>query len=219
MKNRRLILSFLMSALFFQFVTPQSATAHPHGWVDLKSAPIFNDDGFIIGLKQEWLFDDFYSAFILEDIDLSEDIETTNNQLNSLAKENLKNLAEYNYFNDIRADNKPVTLQEVTQYQARLEGFRLSMDFTVGFATPIDPKSQSFQYAIYDPTYYIEILHSENTQAIQTIGKASQSCKSNLIPPNPSEDLMIKMAALDQNQTAGTEIGVHFAEKVVITCD
>jgi len=42
--------------------------AHPHSWIDLETALIFNKDGKIKGLWVGWLFDDYYSAFTLEEI-------------------------------------------------------------------------------------------------------------------------------------------------------
>ena len=48
--------------------TPLKAVAHPHAWIDLRSKILFDDDGRMTGLELEWLFGDFYSAYVLQDV-------------------------------------------------------------------------------------------------------------------------------------------------------
>jgi len=47
-------------------VTP--TVAHPHMWVDLESRVMLHNDGRSIAIQQTWLFDDFFSTAVMEDV-------------------------------------------------------------------------------------------------------------------------------------------------------
>ena len=46
---------------------PLPLAAHPHGWIDLRTEVLVDDAGRVEALRQAWLFDQFYSAFMLDD--------------------------------------------------------------------------------------------------------------------------------------------------------
>jgi ABC-type uncharacterized transport system substrate-binding protein len=72
-------------------------------------------------------------------------------------------------------------------------------------------------YSIFDPTYYVEILHAEIKDVIRLID-APESCKHSLIKPDPNPEMVALAAGLDRNQSAGDTLGAIFADKVLIEC-
>jgi len=46
-----------------------AARAHPHGWIDIRTELLTDDEGRVTGLRQAWLFDELYSAFMLDDLE------------------------------------------------------------------------------------------------------------------------------------------------------
>ncbi|NVK19983.1 MAG: DUF1007 family protein [Methylocystaceae bacterium] len=203
--------------LFLVLGASLPAKAHPHSWIDLETSLIFNEKGQIKGLWVGWLFDDFYSAFTLEETPRNKDGGYSQKSLNDLAEQNLKNLSEYSYFTFIHSDGKAVTFKPVTDYKTYVSKQRLWMEFTVMLENPIDPKAHKIDYAVYDPTYYVEILHAASGDPIQLVGN-TQGCGYRLSMPEPPEELSLMAAMLDQSETAGDGIGVFFAEKVVLSC-
>ena len=73
-------------------------------------------------------------------------------------------------------------------------------------------------YAIYDPTYYIEMVHAETDQAI-TLVNAPGGCRAAMKQPNPDPEQIMLAASLDRTQSAGDGLGRFFAEDVSLTCD
>lgn len=193
------------------------AKAHPHSWIDLETSLIFNEKGEVAGLWVGWLFDDFYSAFTLEETARNKDGGYDQKSLDALAEQNLKNLSEYSYFTFIRADEKAVSMQPVTDYKTYVSKNRLWMEFSVMLEQPLDPKTHKIDYAVYDPTYYVEILHAANGDPVQLVGN-TQGCGYRLKTPEPPEELSLMAAGLDKTETAGDGIGVYFAERVVLSC-
>lgn len=212
---KKLFLAFAFCALVF--ATSPKAHAHPHSWIDLETTLLFNTQGQITGLWVGWLFDDFYSAFTLEETPRNSMGGYTQSSLDDLARQNLKNLSEYSYFTFIHADGKTLPHKEVTDFKTSVTNNRLWMEFTVELETPIDPRTHQVEYAVYDPTYYVEILHTEKGDPIQMVGNVN-GCGYALKSPEPPEELSLMAAALDQDETAGDGIGVSFAERVVLSC-
>ncbi|MBT5298977.1 MAG: DUF1007 family protein [Rhodospirillaceae bacterium] len=62
--DRRAIMLTVACVLVHLLSLSPSARAHPHAWIDLRSTVHLNGDGQIVGIEQEWLFDNFYTVSI-----------------------------------------------------------------------------------------------------------------------------------------------------------
>lgn len=197
-----------------------SAYAHPHAWIDLKSTVKLDDQGRVTAVVLDWMFGLYYSAFILEGVvDAGTPLQQS---LDSIARENLTNLKEFGYFTTIKANGEKQPFADVTQFETAIHDNRLWMRFEIPLATPIDPQTQSFTYAVYDPSYYIEILYAENGQRV-TIdsppeSRTSTACVAKIIAPTPSMEIIGLAASLDQTQSGGDSLGEQFAETVTLSC-
>ena len=203
----------ILAALFAFGAT--SAEAHPHAWIDLKSKVLFDDAGHVRALQLDWIFDDYYTVAIADEIDLSSQIP--DEVWTSIAKRNLTNLIDYDYFTVVKADGVAVDFGEVTRYAGGLQDGRMWMQFEVPLVEPIDPRSQAVSFSVYDPTYYIEIVHLKG-DVITFDGEGSERCQGNIRQPNPTFEQVSLAAAVDVNDSAGDGLGELFAETVVLHC-
>ena len=212
-KDRLAVIAIVISALFV--TTP--AQGHPHAWIDLHSTVLFDADGRVTGLRQIWLFDDFYTLFVLEDLDDDGDGKVEPAKLRQLAARNLGNLKEYSYFTVVRADDRIVGVEPTGEFKTFMREGRLVLIFTLRLAEALDPARTAVSYEIYDPSYYIEVLHvDENPVAFE--GVASAACHYALIEPRPSVEAVAEAVALDRNQTARDGLGAVFAQRIELTC-
>lgn len=212
---RRLTASLLLAlSLALAGLTP-SAKAHPHAWIDLKSTLIFDEDGQIVAVEMYWLFDDFYTAFVLEDIEYATDGKAA--ALIELAGANLENLAEYGYFADFQADGERVTYGPVETYDSGMEGERLWMSFVVPLSRPVDPREERVTFAVYDPTYYIEILYVAEGEKLR-LSPEDTGCTARIQPPNPDPEVVAFAASLGPEESGGDSLGLLFAETVTVEC-
>jgi ABC-type uncharacterized transport system substrate-binding protein len=211
MSKRSLLLGWLAGLLLASDV----ALAHPHAWIDLRSRVVLDDRGRVRGLELDWLFDDFYTAFIADEFVKAG--RPSSEFLVGIAGQNLANLAEYDYFTDVRLDGERLPVGEVTRYETGLRDNRLWLRFEVPLAQPVDPRSGRLTFAVYDPTYYIEVLHLDD-KSIAFSGPGAEECSANIIPPNPSFESVALASALDRGETAGPGLGEVFAETVVVSC-
>lgn len=192
------------------------AGAHPHGWIDVQSTVVFDGEGRITALRLDWLFDDIYSVFVLDEI--ADAGQARDEALRAIARRDLENLREYGYFTDLRIDGTRVETGPVEQYDIGMREERLWLRFTVPLPAPVDPRAHGVTFAVYDPTYFLEVLHVEGTPVILA-GVGAEGCESRLRQPQPTLEAIGLAASLDQTQSAGDTLGEVFAEWVTVTCE
>ncbi|MCB9946610.1 MAG: DUF1007 family protein [Rhodospirillaceae bacterium] len=192
------------------------AAGHPHGWIDVQSTVVFDGAGRITALSLDWLFDDIYSVFILDG--LPADGEARGAALREIARQDLENLREYGYFTDLRVDGARVETGMVDEFDTGLRDERLWLRFTVPLQTPVDPRADAVTFAVYDPTYFLEVLHVEETPVILA-GAGTAGCSARVRQPAPTLEAIGLAASLDRSESAGDTLGEVFAQWVTITCE
>ena len=197
-------------------VPVRTAAAHPHAWIDMTVQVIFDPAGDVSGLRENWLLDEFYTAFALEGMD-AKGTGPTQAAIDDLMKGNMNNLAEYNYFTKVEHAGKEVAFAPITEMSSHLENGRLLMSFVVPFKQAVSLSDGSLDYRIFDPTYYIEVLHAQQDDAIQLQG-APAGCTFRMITPRPSIEDIARAARLDQTQSGGDGLGILFSERVEVYC-
>ncbi len=207
---------FLIACCFLLLAPLRPAVAHPHVWVDVDVRILFDDAGNITGLEQTWLFDDFYTAYAVEGTDEDGDGKPDPDKLEVIMKENMKHLKVYSYFTEITSDEKLLPINPVTEMSTRMQENRLEMTFTTALQDPT-PAAEKIAYAIFDPTYYVEMLHTENENPVTLVG-APEGCRTELKAPNPDPDSVARAAMLDASQRGETGLGQFFTERVSLIC-
>jgi ABC-type uncharacterized transport system substrate-binding protein len=203
------------AALAAALVEADNALAHPHSWIDLRSRVIMNGEGRVAALELDWLFDDLYTAFIAQEF--AKQDRPPSEFLPEVANTYVSQLAEDDYFTDVRLNGERLALGEPSRAESGLRDRRLWLRFKVPLVEPVDPDSGRLTFAVYDPTYYIEILYREG-KPVAFSGPGAESCVGRIIPPNPSFEAVALASALDPTQSGGDGLGELFAETVVIEC-
>lgn len=191
--------------------------AHPHAWIDMRTAMVFDDRGRVAALRVDWLFDEIYSLYSTEELDDDGDGRPDDDRLVDFVAGAIERLEEYGYFSVVQVGERQAGYGPVTEFDGSMQGDRLLMRFTVPLAEAVDPRAAAVSYAVYDPTFYIEILH-EQADPVALEGAAPADCGFELRPPEPDEEIVSFAASLDRTQSGGDGLGVHFAEWVSLSC-
>lgn len=205
----------MLAALFLVGWAAPPAAAHPHAWIDVRVDVLF-ESGRIVGLRQTWLFDEYYTAFATEGFDRDRDGKPDRDQLDALLAENLRNLADYDTFTSVTAAGQRVAVAAPVEASSRMVGSRLEMTFLLPLKSPARTDGV-VEYAIFDPTYYIEMLHADAPDAVWLVG-APEGCRHEIVAPSPSIETVTLAQALDRTQKGGDGLGAQFAERVEIRC-
>jgi ABC-type uncharacterized transport system substrate-binding protein len=193
-----------------------TASAHAHNWIDLQIGLQLDQSGNVTALYQKWLFDDIYSVTITEGMDGDGDGKPDTSRLDELHKSVVNNLKKHNYFSHVEQDGKSVPFGPVSRGAMTMYGNRLEFSFYLPLATPLDPRRSPLNYRVFDPSYYIEMLHAENKDAV-VLRDAPEGCKYHLQQPNPDPKKIAYAASLPPGASGG-DIGRFFTEKVVVKC-
>ena len=174
-----------------------AGNAHPHMWVDLEAGlfcvmmpalhPSIRNGCSMI-----------FSTALIEEAGLHPD--GVGAGIQQQITEIMVNLKPYDYFNVIKRGNDMLPLALVGDVTAGIRENRVWMDFTVSIESNVDLVTQNFSYAIFDPTYYIEIFHREG-ETIAFDGDALLGVAPRLFNRTSADAIALSQSAsLDANQ-------------------
>ncbi|MFC2992755.1 DUF1007 family protein [Halomonas tibetensis] len=195
--------------------------AHPHGWIDLRMRLVVDDDGQLTGLHQSWRMDPFYSLVVLEELGQVGDDGGLDAALDQLGIEIRDNLVPYGYYTELTLAGEKLSFDEVNDYTVLERGGRVEFIFLLPLAEPQPLAGQTLRYQVFDPTYYIEMVHEEENREpaddALLVGGAL-ACETRIRPADPDPEKVMQAAMLDVDDAAEPGLGRHFAETGEVTC-
>ncbi len=205
-------------ALLFLFASATPALAHPHVWIDMTVDLAFDNAKRLDALTVAWTFDEFYSAFAVQDFKTRPGGSYDPADLAKLAEVNLTNLKDWNYFTEVTSGGKPVKLGLArnggSTYDAKAG--RLTMTFTVPLAAPVAASAKApVQFKIYDPSYYIAIDYAK-TDPIMASG-AHDGCTVSTKVPN-AEKIWTGLPESAFMGPKAVVLGSYFATTATLVC-
>lgn len=211
----------LAAAALLCFVMSGLAHAHPHGWIDLRMRLVVDDEGRLTGLHQSWLMDPFYSLVVMEELGRAGGEGGLDAALDRLGSEIRDNLVPYGYYTELRLGDDKQAFGPVSDYTVLERGGRVEFIFLLPLAEPQPLAGQALSYQVFDPTYYIEIVHEDEDgvpaeNALLVGGELA--CETLIHQPSPDPELVMRAAMLDVTDEAEPGLGRHFAETGEVTC-
>ncbi|WP_447527740.1 DUF1007 family protein [Vreelandella sp. TE19] len=208
-------LAFTLSVL-----ASPGAQAHPHGWIDLSVNVLTDEQGRATALSQTWRMDPFYSLIVFDELSRVEDASFEEG-LDQLGQDIRENLEAQGYFTELWVDGEPQALGEVSEYTTLKRNERLVYMFTLPLAEPVALDGALLEYQIFDPTYYIEVVHEEQNgaPAESALALAGElSCDLSVTPADPDPELVLQAALLDKGEQGEPDLGRFFAETGHVNC-
>lgn len=170
------------------------AIAHPHILIDAKATVVFDANGAVSGLRHAWTFDSAFSAWMIQGLDTNGDRETSPDELQGLADENMAGLADYGFYTYAGENDALMAFRPVGDQRMVYDGGRVTLTYSV-IAEAALPVTGRFELAVYDPEYYVAIGFADVGDVI--LENAPESCSAILEPPKPmSPDVEEKLYAL-----------------------
>jgi ABC-type uncharacterized transport system substrate-binding protein len=206
----------LICAVVLLAAASWQARAHPHSWIDIEVELHFTPDGRLAALRQSWIFDEAYTAYTTAQSRSGRAVRPDPKRLLAQVQEMLKNLKEYGYFTRVEQNGSRLALADARDPGAEIRDARLAISFTLPLAAAADPRAATLTYSVFDPTYFIEMLHVD-AKAIRLVG-APADCAVRLRQPMPDPNVAARAAALDATQSGGDGLGQEFAERVSVRC-
>jgi ABC-type uncharacterized transport system substrate-binding protein len=191
-----------------------SAQAHPHIWVTVESTLLY-EGGSFHGLQHKWTFDEFYSAMAVEGLDTNKDGKYDRNELAELAKVNVTSLKDFGYFTFPTLAGQALKVADPSDYWLEHKDGILSLHFTVPFANPVLPEAKGFNFAVYDPSFFIAFDLAKTEQPVRLGNGAPKACALKIAAPERNAG---DVSALGESLAAITGFGVSVAKTVSVEC-
>lgn len=142
--------------LFWLALFTGRLAAHPHVFVDCEASLILDAQG-LSAIRQNWIFDEFFTAMILGDLGLPPDKPLNAADQVRIRDHAFINLKNFNYFTSIRMNGKPVPTPGYSRFAARLVEGRLVYDFDLPLRAEVGKSPLRLSFSVFDESYYTQI--------------------------------------------------------------
>jgi ABC-type uncharacterized transport system substrate-binding protein len=197
-----------------------AAVAHPHVFVQAE-VELIVDQGQLTGVRLNWIYDDFFSLLLTEDLEIDPDgdLVLTEEELAKLSASVTDWPADYQGDLYLMQDATPLALGPRQDHHATLRDGLVVESVLMPLATPVavgDP----VEVRVYDPFYYI---------AYSVVGDLVVTGDPDCTASYRAADLNAAYALVDEllyGRPASDvgpdeqfpEVGVHFADTVTLRC-
>jgi ABC-type uncharacterized transport system substrate-binding protein len=201
-------------------MTPAGAHAHPHVWVTMRTTILFAPDGEVTGLRQDWTFDDMYSAFALTGLEANKQGQFTRADLQPLAQVNVDSLKDFGYFTFARIDGKrrqsdafSAPVDYWLDYDS--EAAELTLHFTLPFKKPLTAKWLVIE--VCDPEFFIDFGFAES-DAVKLVDAPAQCAVAAEKPQDENFFTSQNLNRFYVPSEANIGMGSKFANKISVDC-
>lgn len=214
-------LLMMLGATITLLLWPLLGLAHPHGWVDVSVRVLLDERGRVEALQQRWRLDPFYSQLLLEELRAARGEASMEERLDQLGVEIRNNLAPQRYFTHMTLDGEAVALGEVDDITTLARDGRIVLMFRLPLTAPLALDQSIMRYRIYDPTYYLEVLHEtdDDMPRPDALRVSGADCRTRIIPADPDPAKVAEAASLDRTDQAPEGLGRFFAKTGEVRCD
>ena len=192
------------------------AWAHPHEWIDVRVALIFEDKK-LVAVDQSWRFDPFFSSYVLAELNQERpNKQVLAEQASAMGPEMIDNLKKHSFLNEMFYDGSSLSGFVGSFDSAEVIRDQMELRFRLTLLEPLDLKAADFQYRVYDPTYYIEMLHANRHRP--KLQGAPWGCRVKVVASEPDEDVLLYASSLDVDESSDEGLGIHLAETATVSC-
>lgn len=189
----------LTSAALMSLALAAPALAHPHIFIDAKVTVVFDAAGNVSGLRNDWTFDKAFSVWMIQGLDTNNDRQTSPDELQPLADENMTGLADFNFYTFAGSEDDLMEFVPSGDQRMVFANEQTTLSFSLNAIEP-RPVDGVFELGVYDPEYYVAITVNNASDVVLENGPAG--CRADLKPPvEMSEELQTRLYALGPEVT------------------
>ncbi|MGE4055997.1 MAG: DUF1007 family protein [Vicinamibacterales bacterium] len=193
-----------------------SASAHPHVFVEARSEVVLAA-GAVVAIRHVWRFDQSFSLYAAEQLDVDRDGVLSNDELEALAKLNIESLAEYDFFTFL--DSLPAAVEPPTEYGLSFQDEQLTLIFTLALSAP-RPVGEAVSIEVYDPEFYVDFEYVDDDPV--AISGDIAGCSAEFRGPAALDPLVqARIAEVPMDQVVPPDLlaaAVDLANTITVRC-
>ncbi|GJE56111.1 MULTISPECIES: DUF1007 family protein [Methylobacterium] len=197
------------------------ALAHPHVWIVAK-AEIVYDGGRVVGVRHDWTFDAAYTATLTLGLDTDGDGRLSPEELQGLADENARGVAEFGYFTKLKVAGKEQAFVAPREPRMEMAGNQARLSFLLPLKAPPAQGRGVVALEISDPTNFVSFGLAEGPDAVG-LKDAPAGCAVTISRPKTTEAKTAEAGksmteAMFEALTAAANFGVQYANRALVAC-
>ncbi|WP_028575664.1 DUF1007 family protein [Desulfonatronovibrio hydrogenovorans] len=150
-------LFIILSGLVALVLSFKPVFSHPHVFVE-SELEIELDQKGIKGFWQHWSFDEYFSAWVIDEYDTDKDGQFSPEETQRLYQEAFKNLKNHGYFTRVLNNGQEIPVREIQNFSVRIENNMAVYSFFVPLNISIDSSTKDIFIAVYDESFYCQIF-------------------------------------------------------------
>ena len=164
------------------------------------------------GLEITWYFDPMFTASVVNDWDENGNGSFSEREVDLIYENAFSNLADFDYFTYISTGNTTLSPGSATEFTVFMDGQTLVYRFFVPFDMQVC--DGCFSVAIYDHTYYCDILYCSDSPITLT-GSGSGNASYQIVENQNIEILYGGSVSVSRDGRSYT--GLAYPQQVVVT--
>jgi ABC-type uncharacterized transport system substrate-binding protein len=194
------------------------AAAHPHVWIDARAVFKLDAENRVDAISIEWRFDEFFSAYAIEELGVEDESGISDEQRQALAKQYVDNLVEWHYMTELAVDDSYAELGDAEAYSIEIKDSIVTFYFTLPVVEPVDPRAHEVALRMYDPTYYISIEYGPD-DPLSVAGEKAEECSVAVDEARPEMETVPLAQGGFTASDRSTGIGFLFAQTGRLHCE
>jgi ABC-type uncharacterized transport system substrate-binding protein len=156
-------------------LTPSSAAAHPHVFVDYGVTVLLAGDA-VEGIRLSLTFDDLFSGFILQEFDSDRNQTLSPAEIRRIEEKHLTEFQRAGYHTTINVNGKPAVLPPARSFRASVAKGIVTYEFVLSVRAAL-ATTTALEVLVDDPVYYIAYNPVTVTPQAQTVGAYALECR------------------------------------------
>jgi ABC-type uncharacterized transport system substrate-binding protein len=211
----RAVLALLSAGV--TFLSAGQADAHPHVWIDVTVAPVFDGMGRLTAVHEKWTFDEPYTESIGPDLDVNKDGMLSDIEVQNAAKVGVLWFVPPGYFTRITAAGRSLATKPVQDFSVKIPGPGMVVEFTLPLVEPaVVPPGAGID--VFDPEYYVALAFADpdiDASLAPTSCQVSRRSQANL---DPTAVMILRRLGLTTDPAILNDPAAGFPVRVAIDC-
>lgn len=148
---------FNFSGILLSFLLIQPVASHPHVFIETRMVVELNDHG-IKGFWQHWAFDEYFSAWVIEDFDTNRDGKFCDDELKIIFEQTFESIKEYGYFTRVLLGDREIPVTSIENFSVEIKENRTVYSFFVPLDIKISKDPKDIFITVYDESFYCHIF-------------------------------------------------------------
>lgn len=130
--------------------------SHPHVFVESRLEIELGDKG-VTGIWHHWTFDEFFSAWIIDEFDLDGDGLFSPEETENLYQEAFKNLETYGFWTRVLVGSSEIPVTRIENFTVEINDNMATYSFFVPLNIPVASRTD-ISIAVFDKDFYCQIF-------------------------------------------------------------